>query len=452
MFSPGTAGGVRRGKITLHRGSTRGRPGDPIMTALFRSLSARVLFALIVGLAFGAAIQARGAPPTALVEGVEAVGGLWLNALQMTVIPLVFALLVTGIGAASDAVATGRLAARAVALFIGLVALVAVLTLVGVQGVLGLWPVDPTSAAALIAGSNPADAPAAESVSFAQWLRSLAPANPIHAAAETAVLPLVLFGVFFGFAATRLPEQQRQLIVGVFDAVAEVMIVIVRWVLWAAPLGVFCLALALGLRGGLESTGALLHYVLIASGACIMTIVLAYPLARFGGGVPFARFARAAAPAQAVAFSSQSSLGTLPVMVERARDFLGVPERVAGVVLPLAVAIFRITSPAANLSVALFIAHVYGLEPGLAQLAAAGAVSIAVSIASVGLPGQVSFFVSMAPICVALGVPLDLLPLLLAVEVIPDIFRTLGNVTADLAVTVVLDRHDPAEEATPELL
>ena len=422
------------------------------MTALFRSLSVRVLVALIAGLALGAAIQARGLPPTALVEGVEAVGGLWLNALQMTVIPLVFALLVTGIGAASDAVATGRLAARAVVLFIGLVALVAVLTLVGVQAVLELWPVDPASAAALVAGSNAADAPAAESVSFAQWLRSLAPANPIRAAAETAVLPLVLFGVFFGFAATRLPEPQRQLIVGVFDAIAEVMIVIVRWVLWAAPLGVFCLALALGLRGGLESTGALFHYVLIASGACIMTMVLAYPLARFGGGVPFARFARAAAPAQAVAFSSQSSLGTLPVMVERARDFLGVPERVAGVVLPLAVAIFRITSPAANLSVALFIAHVYGIEPGLAQLAAAGAVSIAVSIASVGLPGQVSFFVSMAPICVALGVPLDLLPLLLAVEVIPDIFRTLGNVTADLAVTVVLDRHDPADEATPELL
>src|SRR5690606_25178159 len=382
MFSPGTAGGVRRGKIALHRGSTRGRPGDPIMTALFRSLSARVLFALIVGLAFGAAIQARGAPPAALVEGVEAVGGLWLNALQMTVIPLVFALLVTGIGAASDAVATGRLAARAVALFIGLVALVAVLTLVGVQGVLGLWPVDPTSAAALIAGSNPADAPAAESVSFAQWLRSLAPANPIHAAAETAVLPLVLFGVFFGFAATRLPEQQRQLIVGVFDAVAEVMIVIVRWVLWAAPLGVFALALTLGLRGGLGSTGALLHYVLMASLACIAVILISYPIAVLAARMPPRRFARGAAPAQVVAFSTQSSLASLPVMVERAVDHLGVPERVAGLVLPLAVAVFRLTSPAANLTVALFIAHVSGVELGLPQLAAGVIVALAVSVST----------------------------------------------------------------------
>src|SRR5690606_37495937 len=90
--------------------AARGRAGEHLtMTALFRSLSARVLFALVAGLALGAAIQSSGAPLPALVEGVEAVGGLWLNALQMTVIPLVFSLLVTGIGAASDAVATGRL-------------------------------------------------------------------------------------------------------------------------------------------------------------------------------------------------------------------------------------------------------------------------------------------------------------------------------------------------------
>ena len=414
------------------------------MNAIFRSLSARVLIALIAGLGLGAAVQSAGTPPTELVDTAQAVGGLWLNALQMTVIPLVLSLLVTGIAAAADAAATGRLAARAVVLFIGLVALVAVLTLVGTPAVLALWPVDAESAAALIAGAGGQPAPVAEAPGFAAWLTSLAPANPIQAAAETAVLPLVLFGIFFGFAATRLPDHQRAVIVGFFEAIAETLTVIVRWVLWAAPVGVFALALALGLRGGLGSTGALVHYMILVSGACIVTVILSYPLAVFGGGVPLGRFARAAAPAQAVAFSTQSSLGTLPVMVERARDFLGIPERVVGVVLPLAVAIFRITSPAANLSVALFIAHVYGLEPSFAQLAAAGVVSLAISIGTVGLPGQVSFFASMAPICLALGVPLDLLPLLLAVEVVPDIFRTVGNVSADVAVTAVLDKHDPA--------
>ena len=420
------------------------------MTAFLRSLSARVLIALGLGLGIGAAVQGSGATvEPGVISSVEAVGGLWLNALQMTVVPLVFSLLVTGIAAASDAAATGRLAARSVVLFVGLVALAAALTLLLVPLVLAVLPVGADAAQALIAGAGAAPAEgleaAAQGGGFAQWLMSLAPANPVRAAAENAVLPLVLFGAFFGFAATRLPADQRALIVNVFEAVAQIMIIIVRWVLLAAPIGVFALALVLGLRSGFGSAPALIHYILLVSGACIVTVILSYPLAMMGG-VSLARFARALVPVQAVAFSTQSSLGTLPVMVERAQDFLGIPERVAGLVLPLAVAIFRITSPVANLSVALFIAHVSGLEPSVGQMAAAGVVALAVSIGTVGLPGQVSFFASMAPICLALGVPLELLPLLLAVEVIPDIFRTLGNVSADMAVTVVLDDSDPEGE------
>ena len=110
--------------------------------------------------------------------------------------------------------------------------------------------------------------------------------------------------------------------------------------------------------------------------------------------------------------------------------------------VPLAVAVFRLTSPVANLSVVLFICHVSGIQPPPAQFAAAGLVAFAVSISSVGLPGQLSFFVSVAPICLAIGAPIELLPLLLAVEVIPDIFRTVGNVTADLMVTTILNRGD----------
>src|SRR5690606_30777849 len=203
------------------------------------------------------------------------------------------------------------------------------------------------------------------------------------------------------------------------------------------------LALSLGLRGGLGSTGALLHYVLMASLACVAVILISYPIAVIGGAMPLRRFARGAAPAQVVAFSTQSSLASLAVMVERAVDHLGVPERVAGLILPLAVAVLRLTSPAANLTVALFIAQLTGVALGLPQLAAGVIVALAVSLSTLRLPGQASFFASMAPICLALGVPLDLLPLLLAVEVIPDIFCTVGSVTSDMAVTVVLNRHAP---------
>jgi Na+/H+-dicarboxylate symporter len=132
-------------------------------------------------------------------------------------------------------------------------------------------------------------------------------------------------------------------------------------------------------------------------------------------------------------------------MLERSRDELGVPERIANLILPLAVAVFRVTSPVANLAVALFVAHLYGVHPGLPQIGGAILVAFAVSVGSVGLPGQVSFFASVAPICLALGAPIDLLPILLAVEVAPDIFRTLGNVTGDMGVTAVLARGELVE-------
>jgi Na+/H+-dicarboxylate symporter len=194
----------------------------------------------------------------------------------------------------------------------------------------------------------------------------------------------------------------------------------------------------------------LLQYVIVVSGVTLGVSVLPYILvaARRAAGGPIAlrAFAGAVAPVQALAISTQSSLACLPAMIERAKDDLRIPSRVTGLVLPLAVAVFRLTSPVANLAVAYFVAHLYGIEPSPAHMIGAVFVAFAVSVSAVGLPGQISFFASMAPICLALGVPVDVLPILLAVEVIPDIFRTIGNVTGDLAVTAVLTEADPDAE------
>ncbi len=416
---------------------------------MFRSLSVRVLVALALGLGGGAALAAWGDTGLAgAVEPVEAIGGLWLNALRMTVVPLVFSLLVTGIASVTDAAATGRLAARAIGLFSVLLVIAAVYATLATQGLLALWPVSAEGAQALRAGAGASGAVAAESAGFAAWITSLAPSNPIKAAAEDAILPLVVFGVFVGFAATRLPDRLRLPLITLFEAVAETMIIIVRWVLWAAPVGVFALSLGVGLRAGLGAAGVLLQYVVVVSVITAGIALLPYALiALRRGGVSLPAFARAVAPVQVLAFSTQSSLACLPAMIERANDDLRIPPRITGLVLPLAVAVFRLTSPVANLAVAWFVAHVFGIQPGIPQMVAAVFVAFAISVGSVGLPGQISFFVSMAPICLALGVPLDLLPILLAVEVIPDIFRTIGNVTGDLGVTALLQRPGDEEEA-----
>ena len=413
--------------------------------ALFSSLSLRVLLALAAGLAVGAAAQTYGIPGgTGTIALVEGLGQLWLNALRMTIIPLVFALLVTGIASIADAAATGRLALRAVVVFALLLVGATVYGIAASEGLHALWPIDPEGARLLIAGA-PGDEAVRENVGgggLAAFLTSLAPSNPIRAAADDAILGIVVFAIVFGFATTRLSARLRQPLTIFFEAVAETMIVIVHWVLRAAPLGVFALSLGVGLQAGLGAAGVLGHYIAIVSLALIGLILLTYVVAVVFGRVSLGRFARAAAPAQVVAFSTQSSLACLPVMVERAIDRLGVSSATAGLVLPLAVAVFRITSTVANLAVCIYVAHLYGipLTPGV--LFAGAVTALAISVGTVGLPGQVSFFASIAPIAIVMGLPLEVLPLLLAVEVVPDIVRPIGPVSADLAAARIVEGRD----------
>lgn len=419
--------------------------------AFFTSLSFFVIAALVAGVAVGALAQGlHEGWLTGVLGVVESLGQVWLNALRMTVIPLIFSLLVTGIVSIADAAATGRIAVRALSVFGVLLVGATIYAILAALGLLAVFPIDPDAGRALLAGVSPdavaAAGEAARTDGLRAFLASLAPANVIKAAADDGVLAVVVFAVAFGFAATRIRTELRRPLAGFFEAVAETMVVIVHWVLLAAPIGVFALALGVGLRAGLGVAGTLVHYVSILCLSQIGLILILYLVALVWGRVSLDRFARAAAPAQVVAISTQSSLASLPVMIERARDGLGVPQATGGLVLPLAVAVFRITSPVANLGVCLYVASLYGVHLSLGVLIAGGLTAIAVSIASVGLPGQVSFFAAIGPICLAMGLPLGVLPLLLAVEVIPDIFRTVGNVTADLAATRIVQGRDLTAE------
>ncbi|MBL8559736.1 MAG: dicarboxylate/amino acid:cation symporter [Hyphomonadaceae bacterium] len=417
---------------------------------MLKTLSARVLIALVLGLAAGAWLRASGTPDiVAAASVVESLGALWLNALRMTVVPLIFAILVTGIASVADAASTGRLAVRALTFFTIFIFGAAIYATFAVQGLIALWPIDRAAAAAFTAGVSAPDLAALKPPGLGDWIKGLAPSNPIKAAAEDAILPLVVFAVFFGFAATRLEAGLREPLVNFFRAVGETMIVIVHWVLLAGPIGVFALSLGVGLRAGIGAAGVLAQYVAIVSLATIGIIIVGYLLAVLLGRVPLPKFLRAMAPVTAVAFSTQSSLASLPAMLEASRGALGIPARVTDLVLPLAVAVFRFTSPVANLAVAYVILHLYGIEPTTAQMITAIFVSFAVSVAAVGLPGQVSFVVSMAPICMALGAPLEILGILIAVEVAPDIFRTIGNVTGDVMAAAVVHKRSEKDALPP---
>ncbi len=399
----------------------------------------RILLSLIAGLIIGA-VLAQVSPATALTaaDWVQPLGQAWLNALQMTIVPLVVALLITGVTATAEAAQAGRLAGRAIALYVVVLFLSALAAAVLTPLFLKIWPLPQELAASLRAALA-----GAEKIGpvppLGEFFAAIIPANIVKAAAENAFLSLIIFSLIFAFAITRVGEEARKLLIGFFAAVRDVMLVVIDWVLWVGPLGVFALALVVGAKAGTGAFGALIHYILTVAGVGLVVTLFAYPVAVFGARLGFVRYARAALPSQAVAISTQSSLATLPVMIEGAAE-LDVPVAVSGVTLPLAVAIFRATGPAMNFAVAIYVAEWFGVPISPATLAVGTIVATLTSLGSVSLPGTVSYVSAIAPVAATIGAPVAPLGLLVAVETLPDIMRTVGNVTWDLATTAWLSR------------
>ena len=396
---------------------------------------AALTFAALV-LGFVAGTLLRGTATEASVLAIaQPAGTLWLRALQLTILPLVIGLVYTGISQTLAAAGGGKTARRAVTLFCLILIASGTMSALLSTTLLGVFPIPASAVAALSGGA----ADAGTVPGTAQILFAMMPDNIFAAAAAGAMLPMVLFVALFALAATRLGEAPRRALGEVFQGLTGAMMVIVGWVLMLAPIGVFGLALALGAKIGGDAVGALAHYILVVSAAGLVVLAAGFVLAVTVGGQPLMDFVRAMLPVHAVAVSTQSSLACLPAMLAASRK-LGVREATADFVLPLAVAIFRATSPAMNLAVAIYAAHLTGTTLTPVALAASVLVAFLVSLSSVSLPGTISFVVSVGPIAMAMGVPVAPLGLLVAVEILPDLMRTLGNATMDVAVTAAVDR------------
>ena len=412
------------------------------------SQSTRILLSLVIGLAAGVAIGAWAPGAVAATVAVaQPIGQAWLNALQMTIIPLVVALLITGVAATAEAAQAGRLAGRAIALYVALLFASAVAAAILTPLFLALFPIPAEGAASLRAALAGAEA-VAPAPPLGDFLAAIVPANVVKAAVDNAFLSLIIFALLFAFAMMRIEADLRALLTRFFTAIRDTMLVMIGWVLWIGPLGVFALALVVGAKAGSGAFGALLHYILIVAGVGVCISLAAYPIAVFGAKVKLGRFVRAALPSQAVAISTQSSLASMPAMLAGART-LGVPVTTAGVTLPLAIAIFRATGPAMNFAVAIYIATWFDRPLTVPTLAVGAVVATLTSLGSVSLPGTVSYVSAIAPVAATIGAPVAPLGLLVAVETIPDIVRTLGNVMMDLATTATLARYQPQDGPGP---
>ena len=410
------------------------------------SLTTKVLLGLIAGLGLGLALGGTDAPAArSLFAVLEPIGTIFINAIRMTVIPLVVSSLVVGVTSAPDPSSVGRIGARALVLFvIVLAAACAVGVLVGAP-LMAMLPLDPSAVEALRASAASASettvGSAASLPTAGQWIVALVPPNPVKAAADGAMLPLIIVSVAFAAALLRISSERRVPVVRFFEGIQDASLVLVRVILDLAPYGVFALAVPLAARMGLASAGALVGYIVIVCAICILFMALVlYPAAVVLGRVPLRTFARACLPAQGIAFSSRSSLAALPAMLESVQDFLKLPPAIGNFFIPLAASMFRAGAGIGQTVGVLFIARLYGVDLGAAQLMTVAVTSLVTSFSVPGVPG--GSIIVMVPVLMAAGIPIEGIGILLGVDTIPDMFRTTTNVTGHMSASVILARGE----------
>ncbi len=400
-----------------------------------------IALGLLGGLSLGLVAAITGSPALLRLAGaIEPLGTAFVNLLKMVVVPLVATTLFVGVAGLGDLKRLGRVGALALAFF-------AATTLIGVllgMGVMRLLLPFADQAAAHSAGGTTL-APPAELPGVVDFLVGLIPANPVRAAADGALLPLIVFMVLFAAAVGTLPESRRRPLLGLADALTSALIRLVHWVLWAAPVGVFALAAPVFARSGWAMLQSLIVFILAVLAGLVLFVAAVYvPAAALLGGRRPAQLLKASLGSQLIGFTTTSSPATIPAMLDGA-NALGVSRDVAGLVIPLGASLNRAGSALFQGASVVFLAWLYGTPLPLAGLGGAVLATFLVAFTVAGVPS--ASVVSLAPALSQVGVPLDGLGVLLGVDRIPDMLRTATNVTGTITAAVVLETESSPQTA-----
>jgi Na+/H+-dicarboxylate symporter len=391
-----------------------------------------IVLGLLCGLllGFGAALTGAGALH-AVATGVAPLGTAFVKLIRLVVIPLVGSTLFSAIATMGDLRRLGRLGLHTLGFLWG-TTLLAILT-----GMIVMSAALPFAGTLTIAPADGAIATAA-SPGFFDFLLSLIPENPVKAAADGALLPMIVFTVLFAAAAATLPEGQRARLEDLADSVTAALIRLIHWILWTAPVGVFALAAPVAAGAGLDLLRSLgIFIVAVIVGLVIFTAVVYLPFVRFVARLESRRFFAATVEPAAIAFSTTSSAATLPAMFN-ATDQLGLPRPLASFVLPIGAAVNRSGSALYQGSAVIFLGHLYGASVSPGELIAALFATFLVALTIAPVPS--ASVVTLPPALAAVGVPLDGLGILLGIDRIPDMFRTVVNVTGNVVATAVVRR------------
>lgn len=394
----------------------------------------------------------------AIAHGAHEVGGLWLRLLSMLVVPLIVSSLITGITQMGDLRSLGRLGGRTLAYYLG-TSLLAIAT-----GLFFVNLIQPGVGATLgqltsLAGDHAAPEvnAAGGDVGAVLWrqLTHMVPKNPLKAAADGDMLPIIFFSLLFGgfLSAARhasdTPPAGVGLLVDAFEGLFAVMMRMTLWVVSLAPLGVLGFMLAAAAGSGLSAFEALGRYaVTVAAGlvvhACVTLPLLLWLLTRRS---PWAH-AKAMAPALLTAFSTASSNGTLPLTMRCVEDRAKISPKVSAFVLPLGATINMDGTALYEAVAVLFIAQVYGVDLSLGQQVVVALTALLASVGAAGIPHAGT--VMMVVVLSAVGLPTSAVGLILAVDRVLDMARTTVNVWSDSTAAAVVERYARSASASDD--
>ena len=427
-----------------------GRPGVQLYT--------KILIGLGGGALAGAIANAAGIEPAKdLLIALEPIGTAFIRALTMIVLPLVVASLIMGAASLGDVSKLGRIGGKTLGYYMLTTALAVSLGLVLSNVVQPGSRIDPATRDAMAAGFEDVAkgqvAMAAEAPKLVDVLLNMIPRNPVGSAAAFDLLPVIVFSVIFGAALSMLPSEKRNPVIAFFDGVNEASMVIIGWIMKTAPYAVFALIASVVAQFGLELLKSLLVYTLVVASGLLLHMFLTIGLmVRIAAGIKPTTFFKRIAAVPVFAFSTSSSSATLPVTMKTAENNLGVPKNIASFVLPLGATINMDGTALFQAVAVMFIAQIYGIPMDMtAQLTIVLTATLA-SVGTAGVPGAGIIMLITVLQSVGLGDKVEAgIALILGVDRLLDMLRTVVNVAGDLSCAAFVARRE-GERRNPETL
>jgi proton glutamate symport protein len=412
-------------------------------------LYTKILLGLILGAVFGFVANVAGITwlQNTLIA-LEPIGTAFIRAITMIVVPLVVASLMVGTASLGDLAKLGRIGGKTVAFYMCTTAVAVTIGLFVSNLIRPGGRIDETTRDALASQfegeAEGALVLAEEAPSVVDTLLSLIPRNPVQAAAELDLLPLIFFTIIFAAAVSVIAPKRREVVITFFEGVNDASMKVIDWVMKVAPYAVFALIAAVVARFGIDLLQSLLVYSLVVVLGLAIHLVFTYGLAvTFLAKLNFVTFLKRIANAPLVAFSTSSSSATLPVTMETAEEELGISKPVSSFVLPLGATINMDGTALYQAVAVMFIAQIYGIDIGITEQLVVVLTATLASVGAAGVPSAGIITLIIVLNAVGLGAHVQAgIALILGVDRILDMIRTAVNVTGDLTAASVVARSE----------